>query len=126
VQASKLLPGVPSGTGRALLALLIATEIHPFNCGNGCTARLAMNAELPTVNACRIIVPTLYRKEYMDCLRLLTRERDPKPLIKAMTHTLQWTPGFDYEDIAGTIKQMTKCNAFEKSRVQFNLLLPRT
>ena len=124
VEASKLLPGVPSGAARALLAMFIVAEVHPFNDGNGRTARLVMNAELSAVNACRIIVPTLYREEYMDCLRLLTRERDPKPFIKAMVHIHQWTAGFDYEDIAGTIKQMAQCNAFEKSRVQFKLLMP--
>jgi hypothetical protein len=78
----------------------------PGTTGNCRTARLVMNAELSAVNACRIIEPTLYREEYMDCLRLLTRERDPKPFIKAMTHIHQWTAGFDYEDMAGTIKQM--------------------
>lgn len=125
VEASKLLPGVAPGAARALLAMFIVTEVHPFTDGNGRTARLVMNAELSAVNECRIIVPTLYREEYMDCLRLLTRQRDPKPFIKAMVHIHQWTAGFDYEDIADTIKQMTQCNAFEKSRVQFKLLLPR-
>jgi hypothetical protein len=84
-----------------------------------------MNAELSAVNACRIIVPTLYREEYMDCLRLLTRERDPKPFIKAMAHIHRWTAGFDYENIADTLERMKACNAFEKSRVQFKLLMPR-
>jgi hypothetical protein len=125
VEASKLLPGVPSGAARALLAMFILAEIHPFNDGNGRTARLVMNAELSAVNACRIIVPTLYREEYMDCLRLLTRERDPKPFIKAMAHIHRWTAGFDYENIADTLERMKACNAFEKSRVQFKLLMPR-
>lgn len=125
VEATKLLPGVPAGNARALLAMFIVAEVHPFDDGNGRTARLVMNAELSTVNACRIIVPTLYREEYMDCLRVLTRERNPKPFIKAMVNIHQWTAAFDYENIADTIEKMKACNAFEKSRVQFKLIFPK-
>jgi hypothetical protein len=35
----------------------------------------------------------LCREEHMDGLRLLTRDRDPKPFIKAMAHIHQWTAG---------------------------------
>jgi len=62
-----------------------------------------------------------YGEEYMDCLRLLTRERDAKPFIKAMAHSHPWTAGFDYEDIADTLERMKDCNAFEKSRVQIKI-----
>jgi hypothetical protein len=51
---------------------------------NGRLARLAMNAELSAVGACRIIVPTLFREEYLDYLRVLSREGNPTPFLDAM------------------------------------------
>ena len=124
VQASQMLPSVPAGTGRALLAMFIVAEVHPFADGNGRTARLVMNAELSAVNACRIIVPTLFREEYLDCLRALSRNGDPEPFVAAMQRILHWTASFDYEDLSRVIALMQSCHAFEKSRAQFKLLFP--
>ncbi len=124
IQGSRLLPSVPAGTARALLAMFMVTEVHPFNDGNGRLARLVMNAELTAAGGCRIIVPTLYREQYLDCLRLLSREGEPAPFIKAMCHIHTWTAAFRYEDLDQVIKDMKTCNAFERSLVQHRLLLP--
>lgn len=124
VEGSKLSPSVPAGTARALMAMFIVSEVHPFNDGNGRLARLVMNAELSVVNSCRIVVPTLFREEYLDCLRALTRNADPEPFVAAMRRVHQWTAAFDYEDLDQVIAEMQECNAFEKSRVQYQLLFP--
>jgi phage shock protein PspC (stress-responsive transcriptional regulator) len=124
IEASKILPTVPVGLGRALFAMFMVSEIHPFTDGNGRLARLVMNAELSVVNRYRIIIPTLYREEYLDCLRVLTREGDPKPFLNAMQWIQAWTAAFDYEDLDRTIDSMASCNAFERSRIQHKLLMP--
>ncbi len=124
VQTSHLLSSVPAGTARALLAMFLVAEVHPFNDGNGRLARLVMNAELSSADGCRIIVPTLFREEYMDCLRNLTRNGEPAAFVKAMTHIQQWTSRFDYEDLDVVIAAMRQCNAFERSRTQFKLGMP--
>lgn len=124
VEGSKLLPSVPPGIARALMAMFLVSEVHPFTDGNGRLARLVMNAELSVVNSCRIIVPTLFREEYLDCLRVLTRAGDPKPFLDAMQWIHEWTAAFDYEVLDKAIADMQSCNAFERSRVQHKLLLP--
>jgi hypothetical protein len=124
VEGSRLLPTVPEGTARALLAMFLVSEVHPFTDGNGRLARLVMNAELSVVNSCRIIVPTLFREEYLDCLRVLTREGNPHPFLEAMQFIHAWTASFDYENLDQVIASMAACNAFEKSRVQYKLLSP--
>lgn len=124
VEGAKLLPTVPPGTARALMAMFLVSEVHPFTDGNGRLARLAMNAELSVVKACRIIVPTLFREEYLDCLRVLTREGDSTPFLDAMQRIHVWTAAFDYEDLDRVIEEMKACNAFEKSRLQYKLLFP--
>lgn len=124
IEASRILPTVPAGLARALFTMFMVSEIHPFTDGNGRLARLVMNAELSVVNRCRVIVPTLFREEYLDCLRVLTREGNPKPFLDAMQWIQGWTAAFDYEDLDKTIDTMAACNAFERSRTQHRLLLP--
>jgi len=124
VEGSKLLPSVPAGTARALLAMFLVSEVHPFSDGNGRLARLVMNSELSVVNSSRIIVPTLFREEYLDCLRVLTRDGITKPYLDAMQWIHRWTATFDYENLDKVIADMRACNAFEKSRVQYKLLFP--
>jgi hypothetical protein len=124
VEGSKLLPSVPTGTARALLAMFLVSEVHPFADGNGRLARLVMNAELSVVGACRIIIPTLFREEYLDCLRVLTREGNPTPFVTAMQKIQDWTASFDYNDIDRVIANMKACNAFERSLIRHKLLFP--
>lgn len=124
IAGSRLLSSVPAGTARAMLVMFLVAEVHPFNDGNGRLARLVMNAELSAADGCRIIVPTLFREEYLDCLRHLTRNGHAEPFLKAMTRIHDWTSRFDYEDIDQVIATMRQCNAFERSRTQFKLSWP--
>lgn len=125
VEGSRMLLTVPAGTARALMALFVVSEVHPFTDGTGRLARLVMNAELSAANSCRIIVPTLFREEYLDCLRVLTRSGDPQPFLDAMQKVHAWTAEFDYDNLDTAIDAMASCHAFEKSRTQFKLLSPR-
>lgn len=124
VEAVKRLADVPPGFPRALMAMFIVAEIHPFSDGNGRLARLMMNAELTHAGEGRIIVPSLYREEYLDCLRVLTREGNPEPFIKVMQLAQEWTGAFRYADLQEVIAAMKRCNAFEESRIEHLLLLP--
>ena len=124
VQATQILPSVPAGAARAMLSMFIVSEVHPFTDGNGRLARLVMNAELSAVGACRIIVPTLFREEYLDSLRALSRQADAAPFMAAMQKIHRWTAAFNYQDLDDTIAQMAACNAFERSPAQFKLITP--
>lgn len=124
VEGSRLLPTVPAGTARAIFAMFLVAEVHPFADGNGRLARLVMNAELSAMNSCRIIIPTLFREEYLDCLRVLSRQVDPKPFLDAMQWIHEWSAAFDYEDLDETIAAMAQCSAFERSPAKFKLRFP--
>ena len=99
-------------------------EVHPFHSGNVRVAFVVRNSELSAVNACLILVPTLYREQYLVCLRVLTRDRQPGPFLKAMSDILVWTSKFDYQDLDQVIADLKRCNAFERSLAQFKLLEP--
>ena len=104
--------------------MFIVSEVHPFTDGNGRLARLVMNAELSAVGSCRIIVPTLFREEYLDSLRALSRQGDAAPFMAAMQKIHRWSAAFLFDDLDDTISHMAQCNAFERSPIQFKLLTP--
>jgi hypothetical protein len=76
-----------SATARALYALFLVAEAHPFNDGNGRISRLAMNAELEAAGQARLILPTSLRTDYLTVLEALTLRGDPEPLM-AFAHKL--------------------------------------
>ena len=124
VEGARRLADLAPGLPRALLAMFLVAEVHPFLDGNGRLARLVMNAELSAAGECRIIVPTLAREEYLDCLRQVTRRGEADGFIRYMVKLQQWSASFDYENLDTAIDGMRDCNAFERSRAQFKLLFP--
>ncbi|MXW94041.1 MAG: Fic family protein [Acidimicrobiaceae bacterium] len=45
--------------------MVVVTEVHPFEDGNGRVARVMMNAELSAVGAASIVIPSVYRNEHV-------------------------------------------------------------
>jgi len=76
-----------SPIARALYALFLVAEVHPFNDGNGRISRLAMNAELEAAGQARLILPTSLRTDYLTVLEALTLRGDPDPFV-AFAHKL--------------------------------------
>lgn len=109
---------------RALMAMFIVTEVHPFEDGNGRTARLIMNAYLTQASACRIIIPTAYREDYLLPLKALSRNTDPIPFLRSMARAQAWSAAFDYSSFENTWNQMIACNAFADDISRHKLLHP--
>ena len=104
--------------------MFILSEVHPFDDGNGRIARLVMNAELSRTGACRIIIPSLMRDEYLDCLRALTRAGDPVPFVNFMVRMQAWTANLPYANLDELVGAVKASNALEENRTQFRLLTP--
>ena len=124
IEGARRLQELDPGMARALYAMFLVSEVHPFTDGNGRLARLVMNAELSGAGQCRIIVPTLFRETYLDNLKVLTNEGVATGYIKAMTEIQKWCSGFDYSDVDGLISAVKTTNALERSLTKFRLLLP--
>jgi fido (protein-threonine AMPylation protein) len=69
---------------KAVYMMFLVSEVHPFLDGNGRIARVMMNAELSSKGLCKIIIPTVYREDYMGALRKLTRQRMADPYIRML------------------------------------------
>lgn len=124
IEGSDLARSVPEGLARAIYLAFLISEVHPFSDGNGRVARLVMNAELSRSGEARIIVPTLFHEEFVDCQQQLSRQNDPEGHIRALTLMQAWTIAFDYSDIDALISKAKRTNALERSRAAFRLLMP--
>ncbi|MFN4100903.1 MAG: hypothetical protein ACK4GT_14105, partial [Pararhodobacter sp.] len=60
------------------------SEVHPFNDGNGRLSRIVMSRELTSNGLAHIVVPTVFRSDYLDALRALTRRNDPSIFVRSM------------------------------------------
>ena len=88
--------------------------IHPFNDGNGRIARVMMNAELVRADQARIIVPTVFREDYILALRKLTRHKDPLAYISVMTKLHQFSDNLYGTDFTELKNYLAACNAYEE------------
>lgn len=106
---SALVPGLP----RAIFILFLVAEVHPFVDGNGRVARLMMNAELVQAGFSRIIVPTVYRDDYLLALRALSRSNNPAPLIRAMDYVQDFTSRLPMASYDAAMGALAAAHAFQ-------------
>ena len=109
--------GLETPFQRAVFVKFLVSEVHPFADGNGRLARVAMNAELAAAGEERIVLPTVYRGNYLSALKALSRTRRPEPLIRALDYAQRWTAAVDWRSVADTRRELEACNAFLDSDV---------
>jgi hypothetical protein len=120
-EGSRIALSVPEGIARAVFYLFLVAEIHPFVDGNGRVSRLVMNAELSRTGLHRIIVPTLFHPQFVDCLRKLTRDNEPADFVRSLAKMARWCAQFDYGNLDTVIENLKKTNAMEESPTQYQL-----
>ena len=98
---------------KSIFMLFMISEIHPFADGNGRISRIMMNAELVAAEQSKIIIPTVFREDYLNALRRLTRRNDPSILIRAISRVRQFSAKIQGDDFESTRKYLEQCNAFK-------------
>ena len=109
---------------RAVYVMFLVSEVHPFDDGNGRLARVMMNTELVAGTQSRIIVPTVFRDDYLGGLRRLTRQDDPSVLIKALRYGHDYTAQTDFSTLALATDSLRATNAFNEPDSAKRLRLP--
>ena len=90
----------------------MVSEVHPFNDGNGRISRIMMNAELVHADQSKIIIPTVFREDYINALRKLTRNGDPSVFIRAISRARSFSANITGDDFDATKTYLEKCYAF--------------
>lgn len=109
---------------RAVYMMFLVAEVHPFDDGNGRVARVMMNAELVSGAQSRIIIPTVFRDDYLGGLRQLTRQSDSSVLIKAMRYAHDYTASIDFSTVPAGTEVLRATNAFNEPGSSERLKLP--
>lgn len=99
---------------RAIFIMFMVSEVHPFNDGNGRISRIMMNAELVKADQTRIIVPTVFREDYLLSLRKLTRQKDPSAYVNVMNKLQQFSDNLYGADFNELKEYLRECNAYEE------------
>ena len=107
---------LPAGLPRALYVMIVVTEIHPFADGNGRVARVMMNAELSSAGMARIVIPSVFRNEYLGGLRRLSvGDGELTAFLKVMTYAWRWTAAMPWTDAESTSGHLAATNALYDS-----------
>jgi hypothetical protein len=113
---------------RAVFQMFLVSEVHPFDDGNGRIARVMMNAELVAASEQRVIIPQIYRNNYLMALRALTVNERADALISTLDFAQRYTASLDYSSFEGARAMFEQTNAFrdpaEADAAGVRLILP--
>jgi hypothetical protein len=97
---------------RAVFMMFLVSEVHPFVDGNGRIARIMMNAELVTAGEERIIIPTVYRSNYLTALKAMSQSSHPTPIVRTLDFARKWVAAVPWTDLESSRGVMESCYAF--------------
>jgi hypothetical protein len=100
---------------RAIFMMFLVSEVHPFADGNGRAARIMMNADLVASGETRIIIPTVYRTNYLSALKAITQNGICEPIIRTLDFAQEYTDAIDWTDYDQALGQLERSNAFMDS-----------
>jgi hypothetical protein len=105
-------PSLDTALARAIFMMFLVSEVHPFAHGNGRIARIMMNAELAAAGEERIIIPTIFRSNYLSSLKALSLSQNPIPLVRTLDFAHKWVGALPWADLASSQAALTRTNAF--------------
>lgn len=100
---------------RAAYIMFLVSEVHPFEDGNGRIARVMMNAELVNKNQCKIIIPTVFRDDYLLTLKRLTNQKDPEPYVEMLNKAHRFSENLHFDNYDDLYNYLDLHNAFYES-----------
>jgi len=83
-QGFKYYAALTDPMAKAIFIMFMISEVHPFTDGNGRISRIMGDAELFKSGLSRIIVPTVFREDYIGSLKRFTNRNDPDAFIRVM------------------------------------------
>lgn len=97
---------------RAVMAHFLVSDVHPFNDGNGRLSRITMSRELTSNSLSHAVIPTVFRNDYLDALRAMTRRNDPETLVRSLSHCQKISAACSSDDLQETVALWASTYAF--------------
>jgi len=99
---------------RGIFVHTLLVLVHPFNDGNGRTSRIMMTKELVGAGQCRIVIPSVFREDYINGIKALVAA--PKftaaPLVRAFIEAQRITNAIASSNLDETIDLWATTHAF--------------
>lgn len=120
--------GLSSPLHRAVFMMFLIAEVHPFSDGNGRVARIMMNAELVAAGESRILVPTVFRNNYLAALKALSQNRLTGAIVRMLDFAQRYTVAVDFSEVGLARLILDRTHAFmdpnEADAAGIRLVLP--
>jgi prophage maintenance system killer protein len=108
---------------KAAYIMFVMSEVHPFLDGNGRTARVMMNAELVKAGQSKIIIPTVFREDYIGALKKFTKQGKCDTYINMLQKAHEFSANVYDENMDDMQDYLTQCKAFtEDSEVILKII----
>ncbi|HWQ93872.1 MAG TPA: Fic family protein [Clostridia bacterium] len=104
--------GLELALHRAMFIMFLVSEVHPFVDGNGRIGRIMMNAELVGQGEQRIVIPTVFRNNYVSALKALSQTGKSSPIIQVLDFAQRYTTAIRWEDFDTARAELQATNAF--------------
>jgi Fic family protein len=113
---------------RAAYLMFVVVDVHPFLDGNGRVARIAMNAELTAGGQVRLIIPTVFRLNYIASLKAATHSDAFGPFLAVLDFAQTYTARIDFSTLASAEADLSRTQAlrdpYEAEQAGIRLQLP--
>ena len=73
-----------------------------------------MNAELVIAGQRRILIPTVFREDYLLALRALSRQMHTEPYVRMMDRAHRFSSKIDFSSYESAFDILTEANAFKE------------
>lgn len=100
---------------RAVFMMFLIAQVHPFADANGRVARMMMNADLVAAGEQRIIIPTIYRANYLSALKAISNRASAEPLIRMLDFAQRFSQSIDWQTFDSAQAELRAANAFIES-----------
>jgi hypothetical protein len=101
---------------RAVYLMFLVAEVHPFDDGNGRISRIMMNAELVSAGEVRIIIPIVYRANYLAALKGATHNGNYGALIRMLSFARRYTARIDFSTRETAEADLSRTHALDDAR----------
>lgn len=107
--------GIELPLHRALFMMFLVSEVHPFADGNGRIARIMMNSELVAANEQKIIIPTVFRDDYLTSLKALSQSSRVTLFVQVLDFAQRYTNAIQWDDFNQARASIEATHAFLKA-----------
>ncbi len=124
LEGFQIVQSVKNDFARAVTAKCLIVGVHPFNDGNGRACRVAMSRELVVNGLCHIVVPIAFRNDYLNGMRVLTRDDNPDIIVRSLRKCQKISAACSSGDLCESVNLWAASHAFLRDGRHVNFGMP--